>query len=573
MRGGEKVAGCRLQVTGCWLLVTCYWSLATCRLLLDAGRWSLVTGTVQSSEFRVQGSGFRVQGSKFGFWHLVVGGCSKLSYSLFLIFYSRIHAFTHSRLGHWSFVIGHWKSSEFRVQSSGFGVRLRAAVPSFLIPYSLFLIFYSLISALIIGRKFGLISCVLCLVSFSLLINEGVSAQTNPYLYQVNQYNFIRYDLNELHYFGNDKYSSGFYDKLEKLVRTGEGRINVVQIGGSHIQAGTFSGQIRSRLQQMNGEMNAGWGFMFPYRIARTNSPFGYYIRYSGDWKSCRNIETRKTCTLGVGGISATTTSQKAELTILLEKENNLDYSFNKLRVFYENPDSNYTVSVDSSILKGFVRTNEYFDFELNTHVDSLNLFIQRADSTKGSFTLFGITTESAPNGFLYHNIGINGAHVSSFLGCDLFEEQLALLKPDLVILGLGINDAYGRRFSQSDFESNYGLLISRIRKAAPETAIIFTTNNDSYLYRRYVNKNGEKVEQSMLKMAEEYNTGVWDMYEVMGGLNSVVLWEKNNLVQRDKVHFTREGYLLLGDLFFNALMKNFEQFVQYKNQLTENKN
>jgi lysophospholipase L1-like esterase len=218
------------------------------------------------------------------------------------------------------------------------------------------------------------------------------------------------------------------------------------------------------------------------------------------------------------------------------------------------------------------VKTSEYFDIELNTHVDSLNLVIQKEENTEGRFTLYGISAESAPNGFLYHSIGVNGAHVPAFLRCDLFVEQLSLLKPDLVILGLGINDAYGRRFSQSDFESNYGLLISRIRKAAPETAIIFTTNNDSYLYRRYVNKNGEKVQQSMLRMAKEYNAGVWNMYEVMGGLNSVVLWEKNNLVQRDKIHFTREGYLILGDLFFNALMKNFEQYIQEKKLSTANK-
>jgi hypothetical protein len=75
-----------------------------------------------------------------------------------------------------------------------------------------------------------------------------------------------------------------------------------------------------------------------------------------------------------------------------------------------------------------------------------------------------------------------------------------------------------------------------------------------------------------MLKMAKEHDAGVWNMYEVMGGLNSVVLWEKNNLVQRDKVHFTREGYLLLGDLFFNALMKNFEDYVQNKKLETMNK-
>ncbi len=406
---------------------------------------------------------------------------------------------------------------------------------------------------------------------FLLFLTTAASAQTDPYLYHVNQYNFIRYDLNGLYHFGDDSYSSNFYDKLEKLVRTGEGKINVVQIGGSHIQAGTFSGQIRSRLQQMNGEMNAGWGFMFPYRIARTNSPFGYYIRYSGNWQTCRNVETRKSCTLGVGGISATTNSQKAELTILLEDENILDYSFNKVRVFYENQNSNYTVLVDSSIVKNIVRTYDYFDFELNTHVDSLKIIIQKEENTEGSFTLFGITTESAPNGFVYNSIGVNGAQVPSFNRCDLFEKQLALLKPDLVILGLGINDAYGKRFSQSTYEANYGELITSIRKASPETAIIFTTNNDSYLYRRYVNKNGEKVEQSMLKMAKEFDAGVWDMYEVMGGLNSVVLWERNGLAQRDKIHFTREGYLIMGDLFFNALMKNFEKYIQDKKLETRN--
>ena len=497
---------------------------------------------VQSLKFKVQGTEFRVQSSKFkvadGGFHLA--GCRFPLSTIFRLYSSKFHL----------------RSSIFRLRTSDFGL----LTSDFSLPTS---------DSGLRTSVFGLRTSIFSLLLFFAL---SLSAQNNPYLYQVNQYNFIRYDLNELVNFGNDSYSSEFYDKLEKLVRTGEGKINVVQIGGSHIQAGTFSGQIRSRLQQMNGEMNAGWGFMFPYRISRTNSPFGYYIRYSGNWQGCRNVETRKSCTLGVGGISATTSSDKAELTILLEPENGLDYSFNKIRVFYENNANNYTVSVDSTILKSVVKTEEYYDFELNTHVDSLNLVIQKSEISNGSFTLYGIITESAPNGFVYHSIGINGAQVPSFLRCDLFEEQLKLLKPDLVILGLGINDAYVRRFSQNDYEANYDLLISRIRRAAPETAIIFTTNNDSYIYRRYVNKNGEKVKNSMLKMAVEYNAGVWNMYDVMGGLNSIVLWQKNHLAQGDKIHFTREGYLILGDLFFNALMKNFEEYVQNKKPLTENK-
>ena len=397
-----------------------------------------------------------------------------------------------------------------------------------------------------------------------------VFSQNEGYLYQTNGYNFIRNDLNELHNFGEDAYSEKFQKKLERLINKGEGRINIVHIGGSHIQAGTFSGQMRSRLQQLNGEMNAGWGFMFPYPISRTNSPFGYYIRYNGSWQSCRNVEKRKNCLLGIGGISATTKSHKAELTILLEDENKLDYSFNKLRVFYDSEGAEYSLSVEGSLLKNSVKQDGFIDIELNSHVDSLKITIQKKTNSEGSFSLFGITTESAPNGFVFNSIGVNGATVPAFLRCQLFEEQLAQLKPDLIILGLGINDAYGRRFSQKQFEENYSELIKKIRSVAPETAIIFTTNNDSYMYRRYVNKNGEKVKESMFKMAQQYQAGVWDMYSVMGGLNSIVLWEKYNLAQRDKIHFTREGYLLMGDLFFTALIQNFENNLNTGYELTE---
>ncbi len=411
----------------------------------------------------------------------------------------------------------------------------------------------------------------LLLLSFVMLLGASVSAQENSYFYHVNQYNFVRYDRNEMHYPGDRTNAERFYSKLEQLVTTGEGRVNIVQIGGSHIQAGSFSGQMRNRFQQLNGEMNAGWGFMFPYRIARTNSPFGYYIRYNGYWKTFRNVEGRKSGTLGVGGISATTSSPKAELTILLEEENELDYSFNKLRIYYENTAKNYSINIDQNLVKNKIEADGYTDFELNEWVDSLQITLEKDYNSQGNFTLLGITTESNPNGVMYHSIGVNGAHVPAFLRCQLFTEQLADLKPDMVILGLGINDAYGRRFSQARFEDHYGQLIDKIKAAAPNALIVFTTNNDSYLYRRYVNKNGEKVQDSMFKMAKKYNAGVWDMFSVMGGLNSIVLWQNNGLARSDKIHFTREGYLMIADLFFGALMKDFENYLIDKKELTIN--
>ena len=215
-----------------------------------------------------------------------------------------------------------------------------------------------------------------------------------------------------MHHFDADKYSTGFYDKLEKLVRTGEGRINVVQIGGSHIQAGTFSGQVRSRLQTLNGEMNAGWGFMFPYRISRSNSPYGYYIRYNGRWQSTRNIERRKTSNLGVGGISAATSAPKAELTILLEDKNKLDYSFNKLRIFYENSGAEYSVSVDSSVLKNLdavaiVVAEENGGLQISAQLvaDSAEVAMSVRNIVEGLVALKALSEAESPLGDILRNV------------------------------------------------------------------------------------------------------------------------------------------------------------------------
>ena len=57
-----------------------------------------------------------------------------------------------------------------------------------------------------------------------------------------------------------------------------------------------------------------------------------------------------------------------------------------------------------------------------------------------------------------------------------------------------------------------------------------------------------------------------------MGGLNSIVLWQQNHLAQSDKIHFTREGYLLIADLFFNALMQDFESYLGQNKQVYINR-
>ena len=70
------------------------------------------------------------------------------------------------------------------------------------------------------------------------------------------------------------------------------------------------------------------------------------------------------------------------------------------------------------------------------------------------------------------------------------------------------------------------------------------------------------------MELAKEYNAAVWNQFDIMGGLRSMQDWQKEGLAQRDKVHFTPSGYILMGDLLFNAFI---ERYIEHTEANKEN--
>ncbi len=402
-----------------------------------------------------------------------------------------------------------------------------------------------------------------------LLISVQVSAQDYPY--SKFSYKYIRHDKNKIEFPGDSSDFQRLFSRMDTLILEGKGKINIIHIGGSHIQAGIYSGRTRERLQTFYPGLNGGRGLVFPYRMSRSNSPNNYNITWKGKWFTCRNVEIRKHCPIGLLGIEATTTDYNASFKIVLGSKY-LKYDINSIRILTDIGSSFYKIKpkgIDSSkyTITNF-KDEGYIKIDFKDYIDTVKLQIVKTDSTQTKFVLYGVSLDNDDSGIVYHDVGINGSSIPSFLRCSKFAEQMAIVKPDLVIISLGTNDTYTRNFVPSYYKANYVKLLKEIKKASPNTAILMTVPNDSYYRKRYPNKNVSEAEKVILSLAAEKGAGVWDLYQIMGGFNSSQLWYKDYLMAYDRIHFTNSGYLIKGDLLFFAIMKAYDNHIEKRKRL-----
>lgn len=415
-------------------------------------------------------------------------------------------------------------------------------------------------------RMFGSwIGRMVCLVALATFVSDATEAQPVPW--SSTELDLIDRTGNTIQQRGDSTGFAAWNGRLDELVFKGQGRLNVVHIGGSHIQADIWSQEMRHRMQTAVPGVSAGRGLIFPFTVAKTNNPWWYKVESTGNWSSLRSVVRTDTSTIGLAGIMVGTTDTLSEMKVSFRTDLFPGHVFNRVKVLHR-MDSSYTVNAfdpDSTVMirRTVNVADGYTEFHFDRYMDTLRLRFHRTDTTQRRFTLYGILLEGDDPGIVYHAVGVNGASTASYLRCQRFVPDLALLKPDLVIFSVGVNDAHDSEFSPARFKRNYVDLIARVRQVAPDAAILLTTNSDSYFKRRIPNKKGATVREVMLELSAEQNVAVWDLYSVMGGLGSIAQWHRKGLAQKDRIHFNRQGYILLGDLMFEALMENYAEHLK----------
>ncbi len=400
----------------------------------------------------------------------------------------------------------------------------------------------------------------------TLLLLASLCSTAQPEPVELPQYPFIRYQDNLLHYHAGSVPMKTFFQKWKRIIATQQGNINIVHIGGSHVQAGTLSNTIRTNLLHAYPSFVAGRGMIFPYSAAaRCNNPRDYRVHCPQKVTLTRNIYKEHTYPLGLCGIAITASDSLTEVQIVLN-EPSIDYATNRV-VIIGHSDAQVVPLLSFGGRKVYPsyedRNTDRYVFNLGTTVDSFAILLPCGPGEQ--FTLTGIHLSNRHPGFSFHSIGVNGAAVPDYLRCKNFVRDLRMLRPDMVVFGIGINDASGADFDTVAFRSNYLALVDSIRTINPDCAFVFITNNDSYRRKRRnryeVNRNGLLAREVFYRLADDTDGAIWDQFEVMGGLKSMEKWYKSKLAQKDRVHFTTAGYELVGDLFTNALFKAYSEY------------
>ena len=366
------------------------------------------------------------------------------------------------------------------------------------------------------------------------------------------RYPFIPADRNTLQFPGGESEEFGlFLRKLDTLLDTGKGDVRILHVGGSHVQAGTWTDRLRARFRALRYGMDGGRGLVFPFSAAGTNTPISYSSSYTGNWEKTNCL--KPDCVLGLTGMAITANDTSARVAVdLLPRELHMHqprYTFNRVDVLGSGTLEPVLLLQGRDTLRG-VTGQGITHFDLPYFTDWIQVAFAGGP---GRYTLRGLYLDKPNTGFTMVEAGVNGAATGSWLKCDEWEEDLRRVRPDLVIFSIGINDIQGD-FDPVHFKANYRQLIRKVRRVNPHCAILFTGINDSWR-KRSVNPHTPACEEAFEALAREYKAVYWDWFGIMGGMGSMAAWQQAGLAQSDKIHFTTEGYKLLGDMLFDALM------------------
>ncbi len=179
----------------------------------------------------------------------------------------------------------------------------------------------------------------------------------------------------------------------------------------------------------------------------------------------------------------------------------------------------------------------------------------------------YGVSFESK-TGILVDNIAMRGSSGLIFTKMDkkLMKEMYDKLNVKLLILQYGGNVVPYLKGSAESYGKLFYKQLIRLKTLIPGIPIIVigpadmsVKEQDYYTTYPVLPKVRDALKNATFKAGFAY----WDMYEAMGGKNSMPSWvfAEPSLASSDFVHFNHRGARLIAEMFYNALMYEYDKY------------
>lgn len=347
------------------------------------------------------------------------------------------------------------------------------------------------------------------------------------------------------------------YEKMQRILEQRKERLSIVHIGDSHVQADFFGAAFRSLLQSRLG--NAGRGLLTPLRQLGTNAPLDYRIRTDNRWHGTACTRFDPTAAVGITGTVITSTDSLVRLGIRCREP------FDRISIFHH-PLSAVPTGDESCMIRDTAAGCGISRYVLTNPKDSIG-FTARRDSLRPEHIYYGFLLERDTCGVIYHAIGLNSASFVHYARNPQIAAAIPFLQPDVIIVSLGTNDAYGS--GPEMLVRQAGILLDTLRHDNPHAVILLATPMQSCRSARgrngqriYVpNPYTERVADSIRCIARNRGLPCWDLFRATGGMEGNRRWNAAGLFRRDRIHLMPEGYALQATMLYNALACGYTHF------------
>ncbi len=369
-----------------------------------------------------------------------------------------------------------------------------------------------------------------------------------------------------------------FYKKLESIE---DGKlVRVLHFGDSQIEGDRISGVLRDLLQNKFGGCGVGYiplsdpGYgrknvqrtasknWTKYSVVRSeNTPPHNDYGFLGSYYHWVNDNKNTGATINIKANKASNSKLQKFEQISLMYHHQGDPVLCKL-----SSDTNIIHNSNLPLDSGtFQQTWNYNGFQ--------NKEIQFSFSGNNLTDIYGVSLD-CKSGIAVDNISLRGSSGTDFtkMNKQTLKAQISQLNVGLIIYQFGVN-VVPNEVNNYDFYMR--MIVSQInylKQMAPNASILIVGVSDMCKKEEteFVSYgNIEKIRDAQKEAARLTGCAFWDLYEVMGGKNSMAQWVEANpsLAEKDYTHFNWRGANVVGDKLGNAILKDYYDYKELEIQ------